>query len=158
MKTWEVSILQATTPEEFATAGHFILDYSKEFRESLSFQAIEKEVAQLQKLYSPPDSRLFLLIVGSEAAGCVIVKRLSSEDFELKRMYIDPQHRGKGYSQAMLDMAIGTARNMGAKRLLLDTDSTMTNAMHLYEKNGFRQIPAYYKSPLPNASFYELIL
>ncbi len=158
MKAWEVSIIQATTSEDFAVAGHFILDYSKEFHESLSFQNIEKEVSRLQEMYSPPDARLFLLKVGDEAAGCVIVKRFSADAMEMKRMYIAPRHRGKGYSQAMLDMAIGTARSMGARRLLLDTDPSMHNAIYLYEKNGFRSIPPYYQSPLPNALFFELLL
>ncbi len=158
MKQWEVSIIQASTPEDFAVAGRFILDYAKEFRESLSFQNIDKEVSRLQELYCPPDARLFILKIGNHAAGCVIVKRFSEDAFEMKRMYIDPAHRGHGYSQVMLDMAIGTARNMGAKRLLLDTEPTMTSAIHLYEKNGFKSIPPYYDSPLPNAMFYELVL
>lgn len=155
MKTWEVSIIQAMTPQDFAIAGQFILDYSKEFEESLHHQNIKKEVANLQELYSPPDARLFLLQVGNIPAGCVIVKRFSEDSIEMKRMYIDPQHRGHGYSQALLDMVIGAAHGMQAKKILLDTEPAMTNAIYLYEKNGFRQCEAYHESPLPNAMFFE---
>lgn len=158
MKDWEVSIIQATTPQDFAAAGHFILDYSREFKESLAFQDIETEVLELEKRYCPPHARLFLLTIGGVEAGCVIVQKRSDDTAEMKRMYIAPPHRGKGYSQVMLDVAIGTARNMGAKKLLLDTEPAMTSAIHLYEKNGFRPIPPYYDSPLPDAMFYELKL
>lgn len=158
MTDWEVSIIQAITPEDYASAGQFILDYSREFHETLSYQNIEAEVRHLQERYSPPESRLLLLKVSNIAAGCVIVKRFSDDAIEMKRMYIDPRHRGNGYSQVMLNMAISAARSMGGKRLLLDTEPIMANAIHLYEKNGFQPIPPYYDSPLPNAMFYELIL
>jgi carbonic anhydrase len=158
MKTWEVSIIQAMSPHDFAIAGQFILDYLKEFESSLGDQDIEREVAELDKLYSPPNARLFLLQVGNVPAGCVIVKRLADNDIEMKRMYIDPRHRGHGYSQALLDMVIGAARNMGGNRILLDLEPSMKSAIHLYEKNGFKKIPAYHESLLPNAMFYELKL
>lgn len=158
MKTWEVSIIQAMSPQDFAIAGQFILDYSKEFEEALSYQNIKEEVAHLQELYSPPDARLFLLQVGNVPAGCVIAKRFSEDAIEMKRMYIDPRHRGQGYSQALIDMVIGTARSMKARRILLDTEPNMKSAIYLYEKNGFKKTTAYHKSPLPNAIFYELVL
>ncbi len=158
MKTWEVSIIQAMSPQDFAIAGQFILDYFQEFEETLSYQNIEEEVADLQELYRPPDARLFLLQVGNVPAGCVIARRFSEDAIEMKRMYINPRHRGQGYSQALLDMVIGTARSMGVRRILLDTEPNMKNAIALYEKNGFRKTTAYHDSPLPNAIFYELVM
>jgi putative acetyltransferase len=56
---------------------------------------------------------------------------------ELKRMYLQPQYRGRGLGRALLGHAIHWAKDRGCRYIVLDTASAMTAAQHLYESTGF---------------------
>lgn len=59
---------------------------------------------------------------------------------ELKKMYFLPEGRGKGLGQQVLAKCLEAAKKIGFKTCYLETFNTMTDAMKLYEKNGFQRI------------------
>lgn len=64
-----------------------------------------------------------------------------SEDAELHLLCVHPDARGRGIGAALVDAAVGAARRGGASRMILWTQSSMTVARRLYEKNGFERVP-----------------
>jgi putative acetyltransferase len=60
---------------------------------------------------------------------------------ELKKMYFLAEGRGKGWGEATLLACLDAARGAGYKYCYLETFNTMTGAMKLYEKVGFKKIP-----------------
>jgi putative acetyltransferase len=83
--------------------------------------------------------------------GCGAVRRLDAGEAEVKRMYVSPDHRGKGLGRALLQRLEGEARELGARRLVLETGVRQPEAIGLYEGMGFRRIAAfgeYVDSPL----------
>jgi len=120
--------LSARYPEEGAT--HFRLDPG--------------EVA---------DGRGAFLIASSSGrpVGCGAVRRLEAETGEIKRMYVSPDARGRGVGRAVLTALEAEARALGITRLVLETGRRQIEAVALYERAGFSQIPAfgeYVNSPL----------
>ncbi len=148
----------ASSPADFAAGAALILEYRSEFYDILRLQNIDKELQELEERYSPPNSRFFLLKEQNKAVACAILKRFSEEAVELKRMFITPEARGKGYGRALLKHTIQNAKDLGFRRMVLDTEPVMASAIQLYEKYGFQKRDAYYNSPLPNVIFYELQL
>jgi GNAT superfamily N-acetyltransferase len=153
-----ITIEIASSPADFAAGAELIAAYRKEFYEVLCLQNIDQELLELELRYSPPDSRFFLLKEAEKIVGCAILKRLSEEAVELKRMYLQAEARGRGYSKLLLQHCIQTARDLGFRRMLLDTEPVMATAIQLYERFGFQRCEPYYNSPLPNGLFYELVL
>ena len=106
----------------------------------------------------------FVLRHNGVAAGCGGVKLFglegSSENEEVygevKRMYIRPQFRGLGLSKLMLNHLADYARQHGVAVLRLETGIYQTEAIGLYERMGFQQIPPFgdYKED-PLSLFYE---
>jgi putative acetyltransferase len=56
---------------------------------------------------------------------------------ELKRMYLQPEYRGRGLGRTLLNHAIRWAKDRGCQAIVLDTSTTMTAAQGLYESAGF---------------------
>jgi ribosomal protein S18 acetylase RimI-like enzyme len=71
-------------------------------------------------------------------------------------MYIRPQFRGLGFAKLMLDHLSEYSRSHGINMLRLETGIHQHDAIALYERAGFRLIPAFgdYK-PDPLSRFYE---
>lgn len=59
---------------------------------------------------------------------------------ELKRMYIHPCLRGRGYGKLLLQAAIDAVRKRKCQRIRLDTNAKQGAAQHIYETAGFQLV------------------
>lgn len=90
------------------------------------------------------------------AAGCGGILLVGSEYGEIKRMYVRPAFRGKGLSKLMLEHLAGYAREHGITLLRLETGIHQREAIGLYERMGFVQIPPFGPYPVdPLSRCYE---
>jgi putative acetyltransferase len=76
-------------------------------------------------------------------AGCGGIKLFSSDYGEVKRMYVRPQFRGFGLGKLMLNHLAEYSRQHGVSVLRLETGIHQLEAISLYERAGFRRIPAF---------------
>lgn len=94
--------------------------------------------------------------VGGEAIGCGGVQVHGSEYAELKRMWIRPEHRGRGLAKLLVERLAEAAAGAGAPVLRLETGIHQYEAIALYERMGFVEIPAFPPyQPDPLSVFYE---
>ena len=59
---------------------------------------------------------------------------------ELIKMSARSDIQGKGIGRALMDAAIAKAREMGAKQIWLETNTSLEAALALYRKSGFREL------------------
>lgn len=85
--------------------------------------------------------------VGCGALRCIreadLTRDLGPRVGELKRMYVAPEVRGKGIGRALLTRLEAEARALDLARLVLETGIRQTEALVLYRRAGFIEIPAY---------------
>jgi GNAT superfamily N-acetyltransferase len=101
----------------------------------------------------------FVLRYNGAAASCAGIKLVGSAYGEVKRMYVRPQFRGFGFGKLLLNHLATHAQNYGVGCLRLETGIFQTEAIALYERMGFRQIPPfgdYQEDPL--GLFYEKLI
>ncbi|MBV9574178.1 MAG: GNAT family N-acetyltransferase [Acidobacteriales bacterium] len=152
-------MVQANTPEEIACARELFLEYARSLNFSLCFQGFDQELSGLPGAYAAPDGRLRLAKCGALWAGCVAMHPLEPEVCEMKRLYVRPAFRGRGVGRALVDQIIRDARNMGYKRMRLDTvEPVMKDAVAMYRRLDFREIPAYRPNPIAGTLYMELKL
>jgi len=153
------SIFSATSPAQIAQARELFLEYAHSLGFSLCFQNFDKELAALPGDYTPPDGRLLLAEHEGQLAGCVALHKLESDVCEMKRLYLRPQFRGKGLGRALADRIIAEARQIGYRRMRLDTvEPVMKEAVAMYRKIGFKEIAPYCPNPIAGALYMELEL
>jgi len=104
-----------------------------------------EELASLK----PPDGIIYLLLVDGNVEGMGALRKLSRDIGEIKRMYIRPAYRGKGYGKKMLNKLLEFGREFGWSSFLLETGKFMTVAQHIYKSVGFVEREEYPESETP---------
>src|SRR6266581_5617206 len=144
-----LTFAQAESPTQIAQARELFLEYAQSLGFSLCFQNFDKELAALPGDYAPPDGRLLLAEYEGKVAGCVALHGLGDNICEMKRLYLRPEFRGKRLGRALAECVIAEARRIGYHRMRLDTvEPLMGDAVAMYRKMGFKEIPPYRPNPI----------
>ncbi len=72
--------------------------------------------------------------------GCAGLYPLNPCRAELCKMYIEKAARGLGLGRRLLDDLLAAARRGGFREVWLKTNSVLTEAIALYERNGFQPV------------------
>ena len=77
------------------------------------------------------------------AVGCGAFKTFTEDTVEIKRMYVHPTTRGKGFASLVLKELEQWAKMLGYTACVLETGLRQPEAIALYKKNGYQSIPNY---------------
>jgi len=132
----------AITPEHPASPEAIALIMELDAHLEQLYPSESRHGFSVQRLIA--DSVAFYLIRDNGIpAGCGGIKLFGTEFGELKRMYVRPQFRGRGFGKLMLNHLTDYARSQGVKVLRLETGIHQTAAIGLYEQMGFERIPPF---------------
>ena len=133
----------------------YAAEFADSIAETLCFQGFEAELAGLPGRYAPPSGGLLLAIAGSTPAGCVGLRDLGGGTCEMKRLYVTPEHRGRGIGRLLVEEVIRQAGQAGHRRMVLDTMPDMLGALAMYREFGFVKADRYWEHPASHAIFLE---
>ena len=131
-----------------------IIEYQpvhQEWFESLNREWIEKyffmEPLDYEMLQDPDThlikngGRIFMASCDSEIVGTVGLKYVKPGVFELTKMAVDEQYQGRKIGRALAEAAIESAKESGASKIVLYSNTKLRPAIALYHKLGFKEIP-----------------
>ena len=81
--------------------------------------------------------------LNGEPVGCGAIKQYSEGVAEVKRMYTKPEHRGRGIARSVLAELERWAGELGFRECILETGKKQPEAIALYRKSGYEQVPNY---------------
>lgn len=81
--------------------------------------------------------------LGKMAIGCGAIKAFDSETMEVKRMFVLASVRNQGVAGQLLAELEKWCRELGVRRCVLETGLQQPEAIRLYRKSGYVQIPNY---------------
>lgn len=99
----------------------------------------------LYTLFRKPGSEYWIAEENSRIiGGCGIypTPNLPEGCCELVKLYLDAAQRGKGIGRMLMEKAFESAREHGFRQIYLESMPELSKAISLYEKSGFRFIPA----------------
>lgn len=150
-------ILPVRSDGDLKSAIALFYAYADSLGVDLTYQKFAEEMAEMPGKYAPPQGAL-LLARGADGAalGCVGLRPLGESICEMKRLYVTPEARGLGLGRALAVAVVDAARRIGYREMKLDTLPRLDAAIALYRAMGFRQIPAYYDTPIAGTLFFSL--
>lgn len=79
------------------------------------------------------------------AVGCGALREYGEETMEVKRMYVQTGHRGKGVAFGVLSELEKWAAELQYKKCILETGNKQIAAINLYQKSGYNRIENFGK-------------
>ena len=93
---------------------------------------------------------------GGRAVACGAIRLLDETTAEVKRMYSEHSVRGTGVGRAVLESLEAVARDLGVRRLVLETGVHQHAAIGLYARAGFTQVDCWGEyAASPTSACYE---
>jgi putative acetyltransferase len=86
--------------------------------------------------------KIFLAQYGEKIVGTAGIMKENDEAYELVKMAVDPEYRGRGISKLLLDRCLDEGRKLKAKKMFLFSNSQLLTALKLYERYGFIRVDA----------------
>jgi GNAT superfamily N-acetyltransferase len=101
---------------------------------------------------APPGGGFLVLWEDGRALAGGGVRGLDDGACEIKRMYVQPEARGRGVGRTLLAELERLARDLGYAVVRLDTGAKQPQAQRMYERAGYVAVPDYNGNPY--ASFW----
>ena len=153
-----MQIIEARTLAHYQAAVSLFKEYAVGLGIDLAFQNFSQELETLPQKYGPSTGELWLIEDNGNFVGCAAIYQIDKTTCELKRMYVQPTHRGQKWGEALLEIALQTAPKMGYQAMRLDSLRRLTSAIQLYQRFGFQEIEPYNFNPESDVVYFEKIL
>jgi GNAT superfamily N-acetyltransferase len=88
-------------------------------------------------VFRGPRAAWIVLYEGDEAVACAGLRELEPGVAEIKRMFVTPRARGRGYARRLLHELEDLARAGGQHSMRLFTTDMLPEAMALYASEGY---------------------
>lgn len=106
-----------------------------EFGFALDLSGTDADLNEVESSYA--GGAFDVLTHAGQVVGTVGLFPLGGGVCELRKMYLLGRHRGGGLGKRLLNVALDRAREMGFRRVVLETVSVLRVAIGLYESVGF---------------------
>lgn len=82
--------------------------------------------------------KIFVAVLKNRVIGTIAYKKVDNITAELKRVYIYPEHRGKGIAKNLYNMILDEIKEKGYKKIIIETFEKFQSGINFYYKNNFK--------------------
>jgi len=99
----------------------------------------DKDISDIQRNYI--DSKGYFAVIEDKdsVVGSYGIFKLSDDVCELRKMYLKREYQGRGLGKLMMEDALIKAKGLGFKKMVLETNSVLKEAIRLYRKYEFKR-------------------
>lgn len=130
-----------------------IVDYKPEYQpafkqmnEEWITQYFKMEETDYKSLDHPDDyilnkgGHILMALYNNEPVGTCALIKMDNEMYELAKMAVSPMAKGKGIGFILGRSGIAKAKELGAKKIYLESNTILKPAISLYHKLGFKKV------------------
>lgn len=101
----------------------------------------EEVLGNPQKYIISPGGNIFFVKNEDKIIATVALMKMEEGVFELTKMAVSPEVRGQNIGQKLMDHTLSYARSQGWDKLIIYSNRKLENAIYIYKKFGFKEIP-----------------
>lgn len=143
--TVAVDVVDPSAPDAVSAMAQYFAELDARFRSG--FDPGAGGTASDAVAMRPPSGAFLVARSDGAVVGCGGVQRLDDRTGEIKRMWVHGGWRGLGLGRRLLERLEVTALALGYERVVLDTNESLTEAVGMYERSGYRAIERYNDNP-----------
>ena len=99
----------------------------------------KKDLLNPKKIFDN-GGQVFFAVEDQNAIGTVAMIKNSDYKFELAKMTVKENYRGKGIANMLMDQCLDFAKQKNTKEIFLISNDSLTTARNLYDKYGFKEV------------------
>jgi ribosomal protein S18 acetylase RimI-like enzyme len=141
--------VRIAAPDDATDAARLLHDFNTEYDDFTPGPAVLSE--RLGPMIASGEATVLLAGEGPDGIAVLRFRRLVFEDGMhalLEELYVAPGRRGQGLGRSLLEAAMRTAREQGARWIELGTSEDDVAARGLYESAGFTNREGHPDGPL----------
>lgn len=100
----------------------------------------DSDLYALDKTYGGTRDNFFVAEDNKQIIGTAGIKEETDKIALLRRLFVSPESRGKGYGKILVDKAVEFCKKNGYSHIVFRTTDKMLQAIELCKKKGFKQI------------------
>ncbi|MCG8564277.1 MAG: bifunctional helix-turn-helix transcriptional regulator/GNAT family N-acetyltransferase [Desulfobacterales bacterium] len=100
----------------------------------------QPDLLDIPGFYQQGAGNFWVALEGETVVGTLSLLDMGGGQVALRKMFVAPEHRGKGPAEALLDISLNWAREQGVAQVFLGTTDRFHRAHAFYEKNGFDRV------------------
>ena len=145
VKSWYMAVWVYRASEAQTEAAYRIVE---EYYRAASV-VVREDAQKFAEEYFARGAGVWLAEGDSGIVGCAALRKLKEKPGcgEIKRLYVQPAHRGQGIAELLLEALERYAKDFGYQWLYLDTAADMKAAQRFYERKRFAHCERYNDNP-----------
>ena len=151
--TVHLRAVEPTDPAAIEAVGHYFAELDRRF--PTGFDA--GEGAHDAESMASGAGAFVVATSDGRPVACGGVQQVGPRVGEVKRMWVHPEWRGAGLGSRMLRHLEAEAARLGHRRLVLDTNATLVEAISMYERAGYSPTERYNENPYAQAWFEKVL-
>ncbi|MEG6513609.1 GNAT family N-acetyltransferase [Desulforamulus ruminis] len=146
-----------------------IIEYQDQYKSNLkelSYEWLEKYVSvepEDERILNRPNEtvlegggHIFFAKFDGKIVGTVSLIKIDGDSYELAKLAVTELYQGRKIGRQLIEKCIQTAKQAGAKRIILYTNHVLQAAIYLYKYFGFKETPQNVKKYIEADIMMEL--
>jgi DNA-binding MarR family transcriptional regulator/GNAT superfamily N-acetyltransferase len=150
--TVELTEVDPRSPVARAAVAQYFAELDARFPGGFDVAAAEADDRADPDLHA---TRFLVAASDGTTVACGGVREIAPRVGEIKRMWVHDGWRGAGLGARLLRRLEEVSAEMGHRTVRLDTNGTLTEAIAMYERAGYRAIERYNDNPYAQAFFQK---
>lgn len=144
MQRARITIVDPASPEARWALNEYFTELDRRFVDGFD---VAGALAEPADALGAPNGLFALALDGNEVVACGGVVFLDGTTGEIKRMWVHPSHRGRGLAGRLLRWLETQIVDSGRRRVVLDTNGVLAEAIAMYGRHGYEPIERYNDNP-----------